>query len=180
MSEPAPEVPRPRGPKPPAQSKGNGLGKKVGPLPVWAWGAIIIGTIGFILFVRSKSGKASSATTGSGEDLSGIHDFGGGPPAAPANGVVPPGYNWTDPCPPGFTLVSGACVPTSGPITGPPITTIPVPPPSGPPSPYPHPIIGPPVPVMRESGAGIVAAHEALHTAAASTAHAPVKRLRKH
>lgn len=110
MSEPLPEkvppIPKPKG-------QGKGLTQKVGPLPVWAWGAILVGGIAFVLYVRSKS-KSSTAfdsTPATGT----IFDQGGGPPSAPANGVV--GGSSTNPCPAGYDYIGGACVPSATPPT---------------------------------------------------------------
>src|SRR6266487_4563304 len=115
MSEPAPEVPRPRGPQ-----TGGGLGKKLGPLPIWAWAGLLVGTIGFVLFIRSRTkGQGQVADTTPPASLPAqvsIFLPGGGPPAPPANGVVPPGSGGvpgpaSGSCSAGFELRGGACVP---------------------------------------------------------------------
>ncbi|MGH7189523.1 MAG: hypothetical protein ACRD2H_13900 [Terriglobales bacterium] len=62
----APPV-KPGGPK----GKGGGLGKKVGPFPVWGWGVILLAGIGLALYLRSHAGTpgataapaSTSATT---------------------------------------------------------------------------------------------------------------------
>ncbi|HET7047871.1 MAG TPA: hypothetical protein VFI54_06325 [Solirubrobacteraceae bacterium] len=42
----------------------KGLNKKMGPLPVWAWG-LILGTLGYFLYERSKNAAASTSSTNS-------------------------------------------------------------------------------------------------------------------
>jgi hypothetical protein len=44
------------------------LTKKIGPLPVWAWGAVALGLIGVYLYSRSRPAKDTSAVTFSGAD----------------------------------------------------------------------------------------------------------------
>lgn len=60
MADPAPK------PKP---SKG-GLGKKVGPLPAWAWGLILVAVLGYFMFFRrgnsgTNAGAVSTDAAGS-------------------------------------------------------------------------------------------------------------------
>lgn len=103
-SGPEATPPRPRPPK-----AGGGLTKKVGPLPVWAWGAILVGGIGFILYVRSRSkGQTADVNTPA---TGTIFDQGGGPPSSPANGVT----DGSNPCPAGYDYIGGACVPSATP-----------------------------------------------------------------
>jgi PASTA domain len=74
MSEPAPE-----------RSGGGGvggvLGRKLGPLAVWAWLAILtVGGVAYYLYAKSKSGSSSSTaadTSGTGSETpsSGVPDY---------------------------------------------------------------------------------------------------------
>lgn len=67
---------------------GKGLGKKVGPAPLWAWVAAGVG-LGLILYLRAKS-KASStlpaSALGSAYTPTSDNATGGGPPASPNTG----------------------------------------------------------------------------------------------
>ena len=45
--------------KPPGD-KGGGLNKKVGGLPVWAWGALVLAAVGLGLYLRSRSGGSTA------------------------------------------------------------------------------------------------------------------------
>ncbi len=44
--------------------------KRVGPLPVWGWGAVVVGSVGLFLIIRGRR-KASSAASSSGASGSG-------------------------------------------------------------------------------------------------------------
>lgn len=88
MSTPAPPAPR---------SSGGGLGRKIGPLPLWGWAAII-GVLVLIYAYYKKSNSATSSTaqtaatnnTPGGVDSSLVPQFinqtyvNGQPPAAPS------------------------------------------------------------------------------------------------
>lgn len=62
---------------PPVKAKGGGLGKKVGPLPLWAWGVIVLAVTGFF-FLRSRGAGAATATGGDGTPLASGGGQGGG------------------------------------------------------------------------------------------------------
>lgn len=49
---------------PTSKQAGQGLTKRIGPLPLWAWGAVIVGAI--ILYKIMKDRSAASTTTASG------------------------------------------------------------------------------------------------------------------
>jgi len=71
-----------RGGKPsPASKPAGGLNKKVGGLPLWAWGGLVLAAVGIGLYFRSRSGGASTATAQpdtSGQTAAGTGDVGGG------------------------------------------------------------------------------------------------------
>lgn len=79
MAEEAP----PKGKEP--AGKGKGLGKKIGPLPAWGWGVIVVGGILGIMLVRkwmadqAGSGASGASITGGGVG-SGGGTLGGGSP----------------------------------------------------------------------------------------------------
>lgn len=50
--------------KPASSSSGSGLGHRIGPLPVWAWVAVVVGAV--LLYKVLKGNSASSSTTASG------------------------------------------------------------------------------------------------------------------
>lgn len=61
MAEEAP----PKGKEP--AGKGKGLGKKIGPLPAWGWGVIVVGGILGIMLVRKwMADQAGASTSGAG------------------------------------------------------------------------------------------------------------------
>lgn len=65
MAEPSRPSGRPSGAGPRPAGAGSGfLTKKSGPLPNWAWGAILVGT--FYLYYRYKQSKSASATSSVG------------------------------------------------------------------------------------------------------------------
>lgn len=45
-----------------AKAGGHGLGKKLGPLPIWAWAAVIVGS--YLLYHYLKNRSAAAGTTG--------------------------------------------------------------------------------------------------------------------
>lgn len=47
---------------PPARS-GGGVGKKFGPLPVWAWAVLLGGGVGLVWFLRNRSASAAAASS---------------------------------------------------------------------------------------------------------------------
>lgn len=106
MSEQAPEAPA-RG------KKENVFTRKIGPLPMWAWVAIIGGAIIAFSFYKSKtSGAAASSQTGATTDASQVPQF--------------VNQTYTQPGPPGPVGPTGATGPAGPPgIVGsvPPITT---------------------------------------------------------
>ena len=79
MAEEAP----PKGKEP--AGKGKGLGKKIGPLPAWGWGVIVVGGILGIMLVRKwmadqAGASASGASITGGGVGSGGGTLGGGSP----------------------------------------------------------------------------------------------------
>lgn len=64
MPTPSSSSTKPGKPKP-AAAKGAGLKRKVGPLPLWAWVAIVAGAAGaYWLFVRGRAGAGEPAVGG--------------------------------------------------------------------------------------------------------------------
>lgn len=92
MSEQAPEAPA-RG------KKENVFTRKIGPLPMWAWVAIIGGAIIAFSFYKSKTSGAASSQTGSTTDASQVPQFvnqtytqpGPPGPVGPTGATGPPG-----------------------------------------------------------------------------------------
>lgn len=89
MSEQAPEAPA-RG------KKENVFTRKIGPLPMWAWVAIIGGVIIAYSFYKSKTSAASTSTTGATTDASQVPQFVNqtyvqpSPPSAAPPAAAPP------------------------------------------------------------------------------------------
>jgi hypothetical protein len=80
MSDVAPVAPNTPTTKPPAKS-GSGLGKKLGPLPIWGWAIVII--VGYFLYKFLKDRSAASSATGlaaagTGAAVNEAGDSGGG------------------------------------------------------------------------------------------------------
>ena len=75
--------------------RGAGLGKKVGPLPVWAWGVIVLAVVAFF-FLRSRGSSPGSAgdVADGGPLASGTGQGGGG---GASGGADPTGDGTTSP-----------------------------------------------------------------------------------
>lgn len=78
------------------------LTKRVGPLPVWAWGAVVIGGIGVFLILR-KRGGAASATQEDGLGFGTTTGPGGGGGGGDSPVQVPPHDVTPGPTQPGPT-----------------------------------------------------------------------------
>jgi len=102
------------------------LTRKVGPLPIWGWGSVIVGGIVAFRFVGKRGGTATATTNpvasavaggfvgnyGSGSGVGGTGGSGGGdtgsnPPSSGPPPVVAPGQ--------GGTPIAGSGAPNSGP-----------------------------------------------------------------
>jgi len=83
--KPVPGKSKPQGkggkPSPASRKPGTGLNKKVGGLPIWGWGALVIGAIAVGLYFRSRGsgggGNVAQPET-SGQDVGGAGSVGGG------------------------------------------------------------------------------------------------------
>lgn len=47
-----------------ASAGGHGLAKKIGPLPIWAWAAVVLGSYLLFHYLKNRSAATSAATTG--------------------------------------------------------------------------------------------------------------------
>jgi hypothetical protein len=103
MAEPTPK------PKPGKGAKG-GLGKKVGPLPAWGWGLIVLAVLGYFLFFRRSNSGTVAGVVSTGQtagtpldaNAGAINAAQAGQPStatAPADGLDPStqGYLLTTP-----------------------------------------------------------------------------------
>lgn len=74
--------PQGKGAKTPPGSRksGGGLNKKVGGLPIWAWGALVLGAVAVGLYFRRRSGGGAAVAQPdtSGQNAAGQGDVGGG------------------------------------------------------------------------------------------------------
>lgn len=66
MSETPPEAP----PRQPSTGKLGVWGKKLGPMPAWAWAAILLGAVIVFMYYRNKSSGSTSGTSTSTADNS--------------------------------------------------------------------------------------------------------------
>lgn len=81
-----------------AAGKGHGLSKKVGPLPIWGWAAVVIGAYLMFRYLQARSANNAAATAANGT--------GGGLAPNNAAGIPTPGST-TSGTTPDTTTVSG-------------------------------------------------------------------------
>lgn len=68
----------------------GGLGRKVGPMPLWAWGVALGVGLGVILYLRHRAANASTPQTLTGSAYTPLDNAasGGGPPPSPNTGAA--------------------------------------------------------------------------------------------
>lgn len=108
---PAPPKP-PRVPSSPSPGGGSGFGKKIGPLPVWAWAGFLIGMGALIYVLRKKGTTATSADNAAVRYLVQPGGGSGGITSAPLD---QPTMGAAGVCPAGYHLERGLCLPDEAP-----------------------------------------------------------------
>ncbi len=99
------------------------LTKRVGPLPIWGWGAVVIGGVGVFLIMRRRSSSTATAQPDLGSSSAGGGGAGGGSGGGAGGGnggggdsAVPPAGDHTNPTPTATpTQPDGGGAPTAPP-----------------------------------------------------------------